>query len=210
MIQINLLGLPKPKKGKRATAASIPGEGPNPIIVIVVFLFLAGGVLFFQYMRVSSEKARIAKDMATAQQESQSLAEAKSKYDEREAQRKTFEQRVKVIEDLRAKQAGPIDLLTMIGDTVNNTEGVWLSTMKDDGRNVNLEGTALSVQQVANLMKNLQNTGFFRSVELKETAQDEQVKDMQQFNFTLTCEKADKTQPPQSATAAPSAPAKKL
>jgi Tfp pilus assembly protein PilN len=66
----------------------------------------------------------------------------------------------------------------------------------------------LSVSQVANLMKNLKNSGFFRTVELKETAQDEQAKEMQQFNFTLTCEKADKTQPPQSAVAAP--PAKKL
>jgi type IV pilus assembly protein PilN len=210
MIQINLLGLPKPKKGKRATATSLPGEGPNPMVVVMVSLLIGGVALGLWWMQLGREKARIDRDMAAAQREATSLAEAKQKYDEREAQRKTFEQRVKVIEDLRAKQAGPIDLLTMIGDTVNNTDGVWLATMKDDGRNVNLEGTALSVQQVANLMKNLQNTGYFRTVELKETLQDDQVKDMQQFTFTLTCEKADKTQPPQSATPAPSTGPKKL
>jgi len=210
MIQINLLGLPKPKKGKRAAAAAMPGEGPNPMVVIMLSLVVGVVVLGFMWMQISRDKARIDKEMAEAQREATSLAEAKAKYDERESQRKTFEQRVKVIEDLRAKQAGPIDLLTMIGDTVNNTDGVWLGVMKDDGRNVSLEGTALSVQQVANLMKNLQNTGYFRSVELKETAQDDQVKDMQQFNFSLTCEKADKTQPPQSATPAPGPGPKKL
>ena len=196
MIQINLLGLPKPKKGKRASsAASVPGEGPNPFILMVIAILISGGVVAFMLWKVNGEKARIDRDMAIAQRESQQLADAKVKADQMDAQRKLFEQRLKVIEDLRAKQSGPVDLLTMLGDTVNNTEGVWLETMKEDGTRVNLVGTALSVQQVANLMKNLQSTGYFRSVEMKETAQNDQIKDMQAFAFTLTCEKADKSQP---------------
>jgi hypothetical protein len=42
---------------------------------------------------------------------------------------------------------------------------------------------------VANLMSNLQKTGYFRNVEIKESIQDESIKDMQAFTFTLTCEK---------------------
>ena len=42
---------------------------------------------------------------------------------------------------------------------------------------------------MANLISNLQKTGFFRNIEIKESIQDEQVKDMQAFQFTLTCEK---------------------
>jgi len=212
MIQINLLGLPKPKKGKRAAAASVPGEGPNPMIIILLAVVVSVGALGGWWYKLKSDRDKLEKDMAAAMQEAQKLAVAKAKYDEREAQRKIFEQRVKVIEDLRRQQQGPIELLAMIGDTVNNTEGVWLATLKEDGRNVNLEGTALSVTQVANLMKNLQTTGYFRTVELRETAQDEQVKDMQVFNFTLICEKLDKSAPPpaQSAGAAPGAAPKKM
>jgi Tfp pilus assembly protein PilN len=77
----------------------------------------------------------------------------------------------------------------MLGETVNGTEQVWLSKMDDSGPSVNLEGTALSANAVANLISNLQKTGFFKTVEMKETYQDEQVKDMQAFQFTLTCEK---------------------
>jgi len=210
MIQINLLGLPKPKKGKRAAAASMPGEGPNPMVVIALAFVLSLGALFGWWWKVNSEKERIEKEMAAAQQEATRLATAKTRYDERESQKKTFEQRVKVIEDLRAKQQGPIELLAMIGDTVNNTEGVWLNTMKEDGRNVNMEGTALSVHQVASLMKALQTTGYFKSVELKETSQDDKVKDMQVFTFTLVCEKVDKSQPQSSPSAAPAGQAKKM
>jgi Tfp pilus assembly protein PilN len=94
-----------------------------------------------------------------------------------------------VIDSLRAGQAGPVNLLAMLGETVNDTEAVWLNKMDDTGPSVNLEGTALSTDAVANLMANLQKTGFFKSVAIKETYQDEAIKDMQAFQFTLTCEK---------------------
>ena len=54
---------------------------------------------------------------------------------------------------------------------------------------MNLEGMALSTDAVANLITNLQKTGYFKNIEIKETYQDEQIKDMQAFQFTLTCEK---------------------
>jgi len=61
--------------------------------------------------------------------------------------------------------------------------------MKDQGANIAIEGTALSNDAVANLISNLQKTGYFKNIEIKETFQDESVKDMQAFQFTLTCEK---------------------
>jgi Tfp pilus assembly protein PilN len=95
-----------------------------------------------------------------------------------------------VIEQLHsAGQTGPVNLLAMLGETVNGTEAVWLKSMDDTGPTVSLEGTALSADAVANLIANLQKTGFFKTVEIKETFQDETIKDMQAFQFTLTCEK---------------------
>jgi Tfp pilus assembly protein PilN len=79
--------------------------------------------------------------------------------------------------------------MAMLGETVNNTEAIWLNKMDDTGPSINLEGTALSTDAVANLIANLQKTGYFKTVEIKETFQDETIKDMQAFQFTLTCEK---------------------
>ena len=61
--------------------------------------------------------------------------------------------------------------------------------MKDQGANISIQGMALSTDAVANLIQNLQKTGFFKTIEIKETYQDESVKDMQAFQFELTCEK---------------------
>jgi type IV pilus assembly protein PilN len=97
---------------------------------------------------------------------------------------------VDIIDQLRSNQAGPVNLLAMIGETVNNTEAIWLNNLKDQGTSVDIEGMALSSDAVANLITNLQKTGYFKTVEIKESMQDETVKDMQAFVFTLTCEKA--------------------
>jgi len=48
---------------------------------------------------------------------------------------------------------------------------------------------ALSTDAVANLIANLQKTGYFKTVEIDETYQDDQIKDMQAFQFTLNCQK---------------------
>jgi Tfp pilus assembly protein PilN len=96
---------------------------------------------------------------------------------------------VKVIDQLRADQSGPVRLLTTIGDSVNNTEAVWLSNMTDKGDSLNIDGTALSTVAVANLITSLKHTDYFKSVEIKSAAQDPQSKEMTAFQFTLVCEK---------------------
>jgi Tfp pilus assembly protein PilN len=62
--------------------------------------------------------------------------------------------------------------------------------MTDDGKSLTFTGMALSADAVADLMANLKKTGKFKSVEIKETAQDPNVKEVQAFKFELICEKA--------------------
>ena len=127
--------------------------------------------------------------MQAAEQKNRELSDVKARFLERQKQANNYKRRVDVIDSLRTGQAGPVNLLAMLGETVNGTEAVWLRSMDDTGPNVSLEGTALSTDAVANLISNLQKTGFFKNVEIKETFQDDTIKDMQAFQFTLTCEK---------------------
>jgi type IV pilus assembly protein PilN len=193
MIRINLLGAPKPKN-KRGSV-SVPnvmemGEPGSPKLKIVVILALAAVLNVGQWYRLDSQAKTIAKNMAAAEQKNRELAEVKAKYLERQREADNYKRRVDVIDQLRANQSGPVELLNTIGTTVNNTEAVWLSTMKDQGATLDIEGMALSTDAVANLIQNLQKTGHFRNIEIKETYQDETFKEMQAFQFTLTCEKA--------------------
>jgi len=194
MIQINLLGVPKPKKGKRgggggAGPAMPSGEGINPIILILLGVVIGGAIWGWMWWHVNSEAQRIAKETKVAQAEAAELATAKTAYEEKEHQLRAYQQRVKVIDDLRKAQSGPVDLLNEVSATVGGTDAVWLNKMVEDPNAVNLDGNALSAHAVANLITSLRSSGYFQAVELKEAIQDERVKDLQEFNFTITCEK---------------------
>jgi Tfp pilus assembly protein PilN len=194
MIKINLLETSK-GKGKRGSAApSMPsiemGDMGSPKLKILAIVVIVGlGNLGYWY-RLDHESQAIAAKIKIAEQKNRELADVKVRFLERQTQANAYQRRVDVIKQLHAGQTGPVNLMAMLGETINNTEAVWLNKMDDTGPSVNLEGMALSTDAVANLIANLQKTGYFRTVEIKETYQDETIKDMQAFQFTLTCEKA--------------------
>ncbi|HKN69456.1 MAG TPA: PilN domain-containing protein [Terriglobales bacterium] len=193
MIRINLLGSPKPK-GKKNVAVSMPsmdlGNLGGPLVQVAAVLLIAGAVNAGYWYTLDRERKAIEVQSRLAEQKNRELADIKVRYMERQRQAELYKRRVDVIDQLRNNQTGPVALLSMIADTVNRTEAVWLNSMQDQGANVAIDGTALSSDAVANLISNLQKTGFFRNIEIRESYQDEGIKDMQAFQFTLTCEKA--------------------
>lgn len=193
MIRINLLGTSK-AKGKRAAASAAAvlesGDSGSPQIKVAIALLLVVGFNGWTWYHLDNEAKTIAKNMQVAEQKNRELAEVKAKYLERQREADNYKRRVDVIDQLRANQSGPVELLNTIGDTINSTEAVWLNTMKDQGASVDIEGMALSTDAVAMLIENLQKTGHFKNIEIKETYQDDSYKEMQAFQFTLTCEKA--------------------
>jgi type IV pilus assembly protein PilN len=193
MIRINLLGSPK-AKGKKTAAMTMPsfevGNLGGPLVQVAAVLLIAGALNFGYWYQLDREQKAIEVQSRLAEQKNRELAGIKARYLERQRQADAYKRRVDVIDQLRANQTGPVNLLAMIGDTVNSTEAVWLNSMQDQGASVAIDGMALSSDAVANLISNLQKTGFFKNVEIKESFQDDNVKDMQAFQFTLTCEKA--------------------
>jgi len=194
MIRINLLESSKGKNRRAGGGPAMPtiemGDMGSPKLKVLVVLVVAGLLNFGYWYRLDRQGKSIAAQMRVAEEKNRELSDVKARYLERQTQANNYKRRVDVIDQLRANQSnGPVTLMAMLGETVNNTEAVWLSKMDDAGASVNLEGTALSTDAVANLIANLQKTGYFRTVEIKETFQDEAIKDMQAFQFTLTCEK---------------------
>jgi type IV pilus assembly protein PilN len=190
MIRINLLGVPKQKRGKRqVTMPVMSGDGPSPLVAALVVFALAGAMNYYYFWRLNSQHEKIQSDIAAADVETKRLSQVKAAFLEKQKQADMYKRRFDVIDQLKAQQSGPVTLLAMIGDTVNKTDAVWLNSMLDEGTAVNINGVALSNVAVANLMANLRSTGHFKSVELKQTQQDDVAKDLQSFVFTLVCEK---------------------
>jgi type IV pilus assembly protein PilN len=192
MIRINLLEAPKPKS-KRSAMPSMPtmevGDVGSPRLKVLLAVGLTAAFNLYTWYHLDAQKKTIEQNMTKAEQKNRELADVKVRYMARQREAENYKRRVDVIDQLRSNQAGPVNLMAMLGETVNSTEAVWLNNMKDQGASVDIEGMALSEDAVANLISNLQKTGYFRTVEMKEAVQDEQIKDMQAFQFTLTCEK---------------------
>jgi type IV pilus assembly protein PilN len=202
MIRINLLAEGKGKKGKSAPSvrASVPTEAPSIVLVAIVIAVIGLAGNGYYYWMLNHDHEVLVKEMAAAEAENRRLSQVKVRYQEAEKEKEAYRKRVDVIDQLRANQSGPVTLLAMIGDTVNATDAVWLSSMKEEGTTVNLQGMALSASAVANLMSNLQKGGYFKSVEIKETFQDDSVKDLQAFQFTLVCERTQPSAPAPTTT----------
>jgi Tfp pilus assembly protein PilN len=194
MIKINLLENSKGKNKRGGGGGpSMPsmemGDMGSPKLKILVVLVVVGLFNLGYWYRQDSTGKTIARQMKTAEEQNRELADVKARFLERQTQANNYKRRVDVIDGLRKDQTGPVNLLAMLGQTVNNTEAVWLSKMDTTGTTIRLEGTALSTDAVANLIANLQKTGYFKTVEIDETWQDEQIKDMQAFQFILNCDK---------------------
>src|SRR5215472_13081415 len=81
--------------------------------------------------------------------ENQRLSEVKAQHEASKRKADMYQRRVKVVDDLKEAQKGPVNMLNLVADTVNKTDAVWLETMTSDGKSLTFVGTALSADAVA-------------------------------------------------------------
>ena len=132
MIKINLLESSKGKNKRGGSSGpTMPtmemGDMGSPKLKVLVVLLLAGLLNFGYWYRLDRQGKTIATQMQSAEQKNRELSDVKARYLERQTQANNYKRRVDVIDSLRAGQAGPVNLLAMLGETVNGTEAVWLS-----------------------------------------------------------------------------------
>jgi Tfp pilus assembly protein PilN len=186
MIRINLLGTPKAKARHRP---KITMSAPSLRMLSILSVVIALGGVYFLYWRAQNQHEKIQVELRDADKQLAALAGVKTAFTQKQKEVDALKQKFGIIDQLCANQNGPVQLLNTITQTVNSTDAVWLGRMSDDGKSISMDGTALSTTAVANLITNLKKSGYFKNVELKETLQDDSVKDYQAFTFTLVCEK---------------------
>jgi Tfp pilus assembly protein PilN len=186
MIRINLLGTPK---AKARHMPKVTMSAPSLRMLSILAIAIAFGGVYYSYWRAQNQHEKIQVDLHDADKQLAALSGVKAAYTQKQKDADALKQKFSVIDQLRASQNGPVLLLNTITQTVNSTDAVWLSKVSDDGKSISLDGTALSTTAVANLISNLKKSGYFKNIEMKETVQDDTVKDYQAFSFTLVCEK---------------------
>ena len=182
MIRVNLLGLPKPKK-KRGAAVSF--EGGKTLGILGVVLLLVAGVEYFHYGQLQKTDLELTLKIQTLQAEKTRLEGIRSDYEKFSRQKELLQKRIGIIEGLKAKQAGPMNLLNTLATTVTHTDTLWLTNFDQAGQKITIEGVALSAKAVADFLTQLKESKAFSEMDLKETFQEPAAKDIPRFNFTV-------------------------
>src|SRR6202789_2483467 len=209
MIRINLLGQTRPKTTKQ----SVPLENGLSIILGIAAVVIAGVVLFTMYL---SQKKQLDDTNATIAQlraEKASLQQVKQEVDRFEQQKQALQTQIDVIEGLQKNRTGAQELLQMVANTVVRVDQLWLTSLDRKGDALSIGGEAGNINSVANFMTQLKRSGYFDKIEIQEAKEDDVVKSVTTYGFTMTASVAQTptTQTPQAQTkptaAAPPPPA---
>ena len=118
-----------------------------------------------------------------AEGEKARLEQLKTQVDEFERQKAVLQQRINVIEELQRNRTGGQELLDALANTVTRTDTLWLTSLDRKGDGLTIQGTAGSINAVANFITQLKHSGYFDQVEIKESTQDTKNAAVQTFNF---------------------------
>lgn len=186
MIRINLLEGKKEAKAARAPAVSL--EGAKLTGLVVGFLGLAVVLLFGHFYMLQKEATELDEQTRAAQAEKARLAQVKASVDQFEKRKQLLTKRIDIIEGLKRGQTGPVEMLASLSNSVQATNTVFLTSFENTGEKVNIEGVAASVNAVADFIGSLKRSGYFKNVEIRESYQDEKVKDATSFVFQLSAD----------------------
>lgn len=204
MIRINLLGQARPKAARRA----VPLEATLQILLLVFCIVAAVVFLGVHYYQLNKEIGETQTKIRNLQGEKARLENLKQQVENFDREKGVLQQRIAVIEDLQRNRTGGQELLDMVATTVTRSDALWLTSMTRKGNALTFEGSAASINAVANFITQLKRSGYFKNVEIKESHQDDKNPAVQTFAFTLMAEFALPQAKAAPVPAAPAAPRK--
>jgi len=184
MIKVNLADITNPKK--KATPIGVTARGPStPKTPLVLFLIIMGTVAggIYWYMSLTGQAADVTDRIAQAEKQLKDLEVVLKQDQIYEARKAALENRIKIIDGLKRNQVSPVVSLDFLADAINRTRFVWLTSLDQSNATFSMTGTGTSVDAIADLVSNLEATGYFRNINLTR-AQDERGN----FTFSMNCE----------------------
>lgn len=182
MIRINLLGRPRPRIRRR-----VPVTGALQLALFLVPVVLAIAFLIGHNIMMQGQINNLKDKIGQKQAEADRLSAVEQDIEQIQKSRAEILGRIQVIETLKGNQAGPVTLLEAVGETVSLTATLWLTSMEQTGPNViEFRGVAGSMNAVASFMTNLDRSGYFEDIEMKETRQQPRAEGTSNFEFMLS------------------------
>ncbi len=175
MIRINLLPVrAAQKKEKLRSLVSI-------FFLCIVMVFIGCGAL---YVQKGSAIGSVKKEVAQIDQKNKDLRKKIGQVKDFEKKKKDLEQKLSTLQSLKAGKSGPVHLLDELSASL--PDQLWLTKFTEAGGSIKILGIADSEKTVAEFMRNLEASPYYKNIELSVTEQTKSDgKKMQKF--TLGC-----------------------
>ncbi|HRZ78886.1 MAG TPA: PilN domain-containing protein [bacterium] len=195
MIKINLLPVKDDKLINEAKGYIIIAL--SSLAVVVVLIILNSSVLAEREqesrLRIEEADKEIA-NLKSIMGEIQNLKEKKAK----------LQEKMDMIVKLQEQNIGPVRVLDELSLKLPSNK-IWIEDLSLRGDRIDMSGKTLENQEVANFMKQLENSLFFSNINLKKVAKDKVVDGVPMLSFGIdtTVHLAGRQDQPAPAPAAP-------
>ncbi len=156
MLRINLLPIRQLKRRVKARNQII-GFAMVFVAVLVILFF----VNLFQTGRVENIQATIVQ----LQNEERRLAPIIKEVEQLESQKKELQRKIEVIKSLREESSLTVHVMDEVANLVDN-DRLWLESFSQEGAALQLKGTALDNETVAQFMETLKTSEYIKTVTL--------------------------------------------
>jgi type IV pilus assembly protein PilN len=178
MIKINLSPYRAERKKELILQQLIIGVVPLILTIAVVGLF---------WMKIKSDISYVESEIIRIDQEIKKQKVTMKKIEEFKKKKETLTKKMDIIKTLQKGKSGPVHILDELA--INLPARLWLTSIKQKGMNLVIEGKSLDNISISNYMINLGKSPYFKSVDLKQikTAKAQAKKGVKLKNFSITC-----------------------
>jgi len=181
MIEINLL----PHREARRAA-----DLRETVALLVLGVVLVGGGIFIIDQGVASDLAAAEATVAQLEADIDRFEPQKKMVKKFKKRRKQLQSKLDIITGLEEARNGPVRVLDELSSRV--PDRLWLTSIKTKGKGIKLQGQSLDTGVVADFLRGLNASHYFKNVDLDKTSGGKVVKGVRLVNFEI---RADMTSP---------------
>ena len=164
------------------------------IALLGLGLVLIGGGIFFSNKAVQSDLAHAEANVAQLEADIERYKPQQKLVDKFKKQKKQLQDKLDVINSLERARSGPVRVLDEL--SAHTPDRLWLTAIATKGKGIRLEGQSLDTGVVADFLRELNSSPYFKNVDLDKTSGGKVVEGVRLVNFVI---RADMTTPAASA-----------
>ena len=176
MIRINLLPV---------RAAQRKEKIRTQVSVLCLRLFVVCIVCGAEYMRMNGKINDKKAEVSAAEQEINQLKKQIGEVSRYQKLQGDLKKKLEILQVLKEDKDGPVHLLNELSLAL--PEKLWVEAFSTNGNQVEIKGLCFSEKIVADFMRNLEKSPYYRNIELGVTEQTK-FNDVKLQKFALTCQ----------------------